>query len=55
MGLFGNNKLKKLKKKHKAMLQEAFELSKIDRKRADLKYAEANELEDEIIKLERGE
>ena len=53
MGLFGNNKLKKLRKRHKALLQEAFELSKVDRKKADLKYAEANEVEDSIIQLEQ--
>lgn len=53
-GLFGNNKLKKLQKQHKQVLQEAFELSKIDRKASDQKYAEANELEKEIIELEKA-
>jgi hypothetical protein len=51
-GLFGKSELKKLQKKHKLLLKEAFDLSKIDRKRSDLKYAEANEVEKEMIELE---
>jgi hypothetical protein len=50
-GLFGN-KLKKLEKKHKAVLEEAYILSKTDRKASDQKYAEAKEIEDEIVKLQ---
>lgn len=52
-GLFGNNKLKKLKKEHKALLEEAFILSKTDRKASDQKYADAIALENEIIQLEK--
>jgi len=48
---FGNGKLKKLEKKHKAALKDAFDLSKTDRKASDAKYAEAQEIEDEIMKL----
>lgn len=51
-GLFGNNQLKKLQKKHQQLLKEAFDLSKIDRKKSDLKYAEAQEVENEIIALQ---
>ncbi len=50
---FGGGKIKKLQKKHKQVLQEAFELSKIDRKKSDAKYAEAEEIEKEIISLEQ--
>ncbi len=54
-GLFGNNKLKKMQKQHAALLKEAFELSKVDRKASDQKYADAQELEKEIIALEEAQ
>lgn len=48
---FGGGKLKKLEKKHKQVLEEAFNLSKTDRKASDAKYAEAQEIEKEIMEL----
>lgn len=48
---FGKSKLKKLETKHKKLLKEAFELSKIDRRKSDLKYEEAAEMEKEILAL----
>jgi hypothetical protein len=48
---FGMSKLKKLEKKHKQVLEEAFTLSKTDRKASDAKYAEAQEIENEIMEL----
>ncbi|WP_235296052.1 Lacal_2735 family protein [Portibacter marinus] len=50
---FGKSKLEKLQKKHQQVLKEAFELSKIDRKKSDAKYAEANEIEEQMIELEK--
>lgn len=44
-------KLDKLTKQHRKLLEEAFKLSKIDRKASDLKYAEAEELLREIESL----
>jgi len=43
--------LQKLQKQYEKVMKEAFELSKIDRKKSDEKYAEANELMKEIEKL----
>lgn len=48
---FGGGKLKKLEKKHKQLLEEAFVLSKSDRKASDAKYAEAKEIEDQLVSL----
>ena len=44
--------IKKLNKKYDQLIKEAFELSKVDRKKADLKQAEADEVLKEIQKLE---
>ncbi len=41
----------KLRKKHKQLLEEAFKLSKTDRKASDAKTAEAAEVMKEIEKL----
>ena len=43
----------KLRAQYQKLSQEAFELSKIDRTKADLKYAEAEELMKEIERLSR--
>ena len=41
----------KLRKKHKQLLEEAFKLSKTDRKASDAKTAEAAEVMNQIEKL----
>lgn len=46
--LLGNNKEKKLRKKYKKLMKEAYQLSKVNRKLSDAKYAEAEKLMDEI-------
>lgn len=44
-GLFkGKSEEEKLRQKFDLLMKEAFELSHIDRKNADLKYAEADEI-----------
>lgn len=43
--------IKKLNKKYDNLIKEAFELSKIDRKKSDLKQAEAEEVLKEIERL----
>lgn len=53
-GLFKSKskaQLDRLTKQHRKLLEEAFQLSKIDRKASDLKYAEADELLREIESL----
>ena len=44
--------IKKLQKKYDRLINESFELSKIDRKKSDLKQAEAAEVLEEIRKLQ---
>ncbi len=39
-----NSKEKKLRKKYDRLMTEAFELSKINRKQSDAKYAEADKI-----------
>ena len=46
--------LDKLNKKYDALIKEAFELSKIDRKQSDLKQAEAEEVLKEIQEIEEN-
>lgn len=41
----------KLQKKYETLMKEAFELSKIDRKQSDAKYAEADKTLKEIEAL----
>ena len=48
---FGNNKLKKLKKQHKSLLDKAFLFSKKDRKKSDEFYAKAHLIELMIQKM----
>ena len=52
-GLFKSKSPKeKLIKKYKSLQEEAFRLSKTDRRAADLKYAEAEELMKSIEKMD---
>lgn len=52
MGLFGKKSPKrKLQKKYEKLMQEAFELSKIDRTASDAKHAEAQAVLDQIEAL----
>ena len=51
-GLFKNPKAK-LEQKYQKLLQEAFRLSHIDRKKSDLKTAEAEEVRKAIDELEK--
>lgn len=44
--------IKKLEKKYERLLQEAFDLSKVDRQKADLKSAEAEAVLKEIEALQ---
>lgn len=41
----------KLQKAYEKLMKEAFELSKVDRKKADEKYAEADKISKEIEAL----
>lgn len=47
---FGNKK-KSLEKKYQKLLQESYELSTVDRKKSDLKAAEADEVRKQIDAL----
>ena len=51
---WGNSK-EKLQKKYNKLMQESFELSTVDRKRSDLKRAEAEEIGRQIDALEKEE
>lgn len=52
-GLFKKkSKKEKLQEKYKKLLEEAFQLSKVDRKASDIKTAEANDLLDRIEKMD---
>ena len=42
--IFKSNPEKKLQKKYKRLLKEAYQLSKVNRKLSDMKYAEAERL-----------
>jgi hypothetical protein len=50
-GIFGDKK-SKLEKKYKQLLDEAYRLSHVDRKKSDLKSAEADELRKQIEAME---
>ena len=51
-GLFKKkSKKEKLEKKYTSILKEAFELSKINRSKSDQKYAEADQVLEEIGRL----
>lgn len=55
MGIFDifkrKSKKEKLQEKYEKLMQESFNLSKINRKQADAKYAEAEEVLKQIDKL----
>ncbi|WP_143962236.1 Lacal_2735 family protein [Litoribacter populi] len=42
------SKIEVLRQKHKKLLEEAFQLSKIDRQKSDHKYAEAEAVANEL-------
>ena len=44
LNLFKRNEKSKLQKQYRKLMKEAFDLSKIDRKKADAKYAEADKI-----------
>lgn len=48
-GFGKNNGVKKLEKKYQKLMEESYRLSHSDRKKADLKQAEANEV---LMKIE---
>ncbi len=51
--LFGKrSETEKLQKKYQKLMKEAFELSKVNRKASDQKYAEADKLMDKISAIE---
>lgn len=47
---FRKNKEKKLRKRYDKLMEEAYQLSKVNRKLSDEKYVEAEKLMDEIAK-----
>lgn len=47
------NKIKRLTKKHRKLMEAAFELSKVNRKESDAKHAEAELVMKEILNLEK--
>ena len=50
--MFGmKSKKEKLEARYKKLLEESFELSKIDRKKSDLKAAEADEVRKQLDDL----
>ena len=52
LGFFKNSK-EKLEKKYHRLMQEAYELSHVDRKKSDAKYAEAEEIQKQIDDSQR--
>lgn len=53
-GLFKKDPVAKLQKEHSDLLAKAFEMSKIDRRKADELTAKAAEIERQIEKLSKG-
>ena len=54
-GLFKKkSELEKLTEQYKKLSQESFELGKVDRAKADLKYAEAEEVAKKIEQLKKN-
>ena len=49
---FKTDPLKKLQKEHAALLDEAFKMSTVNRKKADELTAKAQEIEQKIIQLQ---
>ena len=48
-------KLEKLEKKYRSLMQESFDLSKVDRKASDAKAAEADEVMKQIEEIKKNE
>ncbi len=53
-GLFKKDPAAKLEKKHRELLEKAFQMSKVDRKKSDELTAQAAEIEKELEKLKKG-
>lgn len=53
-GLFKSNPIAKLEKQHKKLLEQAFHLSKSDRKKSDELMFQADEIERKIEKLKNS-
>jgi hypothetical protein len=51
---FKSDPLKRLQKKHAALLAEAHRMSTVDRTRSDALVAEAAKVEDELISLQNA-
>jgi hypothetical protein len=51
---FKTDPLKKLQKEHAALLDEAFKMSTINRKKADELTSKAQEIEEKIMKLQEN-
>ena len=51
---FKSDTLKRLQKKHAALLAEAHRMSTVDRTRSDALVAEAAKVEDELISLQNA-
>lgn len=49
--IFKKDPVKQLQKKHKALLEEAYRLSTIDRKKSDEARTKADEVERQILSL----
>lgn len=52
-GIFRNNPAKKLEKKYDRLMEEAYRLSRSNRKLADQKYAEAEEIMQKLVLLKK--
>jgi hypothetical protein len=46
--------ISQLEKKYQKLMDEAFKLSRTDRRKSDAKTAEANLVMDEIVKIKNG-
>lgn len=53
LGLFKSDPVKKLGKRYDKLMEEAFQLSRTNRKLADEKYAEADAIMQQIEKLKK--
>jgi hypothetical protein len=51
---FKTDPLKKLQKEHAALLDEAFKMSTVNRKKADELTAKAQEIEEKIVKMQES-
>ncbi|HKJ79524.1 MAG TPA: Lacal_2735 family protein [Prolixibacteraceae bacterium] len=53
-GLFNNDPSKRLQKKHDKLMEDAYLLSRTNRKLADQKYAEADSIMTQLEALKKG-